>query len=178
MCRSLEKIEIEYGPISILKDISELSNLKVLKLDYIDKNDSDNQNIREFFNTFNLENMKDLAIRYMDISLEQLAILASRDCPKLKHVCLRGCEKLKIDYEILKRMILNFPQIKGIHVAFTIIEITDEQLYQLMEQSGVTIGVGFTRGLQFKKYLKYQVPGSCQKYSDPMLCDFCKLNMF
>ena len=117
--------------------------------------------------------MKELAICYMDISLEHLSILANRHCPNLKHICLLKCEKLKIDDSTLKRMISNAPQLKGIHIHGTTIDLTDEQIYQLMELSGVTIGVGFQRGLQFQKYLKYHVPGSVKKYSHRIDCHLC-----
>ena len=117
--------------------------------------------------------MKELAICYMDISLEHLSILANRHCPNLKHICLLKCEKLTTDDSTLKRIISNAPQLKGIHIHGTTIDLTDEQVYQLMEQSGVTIGVGFQRGLQFQKYLKYHVPGSVKKYSHRIDCHLC-----
>ena len=180
LCQSLEEIQIRYGPISNLKGLSELFNLKLLKLYYIAGNDSDNQKSQKFsnfFKTLDLENMKDLAISHMDISLEHLTILANRHFPNLKHICLFWCEKLKIDEGTLKKMISNSPQLKGIHIDETKIELTDEQLYDLMEQSGVTIGVGSTRGQQFKKYLRYQLPGSVEKYSHRIECNLCGYTM-
>ena len=71
----------------------------------------------------------------------------------------------------------NAPQLKGIHIHGTTIDLTDEQVYQLMEQSGVTIGVGYSRGLQFEKYLKYHVPGSVKKYSHIVDCQICGQSM-
>ena len=56
-CQSLEDVQIKYGPISILKDISKLSNLKLLQLDQIGRYDSEHQKsqmISKFFEAFDI----------------------------------------------------------------------------------------------------------------------------
>ena len=66
---------------------------------------------------------------------------------------------------------MNCPQLKRIHFENTMIELSDEQLYQLMEQSGITIGIGHERRAQFEKYVRYQYPGKAR--TQFINCHFC-----
>ena len=167
-CQSLEKIEIQNGPISILKELSKVSNLKSLKLYDVGVFDSHNlksQEIRHFFKNFDFDNIEDFGICFMDISMENFTILTSHHFPNMNHICLSQCEKLKFDEEILKKMISNAPKLVSIAITGTTIDLTEEKLYQLMEQSRVKLGVGIEKRQQFTKYLRYQIPGNAKKYS-------------
>ena len=178
-CQSLEDVQIKYGPISILKDISKLSNLKFLQLDqigrydYSESEDQKSQMISNFFEAFDFDTMKGLALCEMDISLEHLTTLANRKCPKLDYLCLAGCRQLKIDEGILKRMISNSPQLKEIHTDDEGIDLTDEQLYQFMKHSGVKFRISTERIQQLEKFMRYKFLGCAKTYFKLIHCYMC-----
>ena len=176
VCQSLEKIEIQDGPITILKDLSKLSNLKSLKLYSIGVFESQNLKAQEtshFFKKFDFDTIEDFCIWDMDISSENFTILTNRHFPNLNHICFSGCEKLKFDAGTLKKYISNAPKLVSIDMTDNMIDLTDEQLYQLMEQSRVEFGVGIEKRQQFMKYLRYQIPGNAKKYSQNIGCQLC-----
>ena len=180
VCQSLEKIEIQDGPITILKDLSKLSNLKSLKLYSIGVFESQNLKAQEtshFFKKFDFDTIEDFCIWDMDISSENFTILTNRHFPNLNHICFSGCEKLKFDAGTLKKFISNAPKLLSIDMKCSIIDLTDEQLYQLMEKSRVKFGVGYPRRQQFMKYLKYQIPANAKKCSQNIGCQLCGFKM-
>ena len=163
-----------------MKDLSELSNLKLLKLDNIGVFESQNlksQEINNFFEKFDFQTIEDFGTCSMDISMENFTILANRHFPNLNHICFSGCEKLKFDAGTLKKYISNAPKLVSIDMTGNMIDLTDEQLYQLMEQSRVEFGVGIEKRQQFMKYLRYQIPGNAKKYSQNIGCQLCGFKM-
>ena len=172
MCQSLKRIEIEYGSRLIFKNISVVPKLKFLKLDSIE--DDRSKDISSLFEKLDLEAMEELAIFNSNVSLENFISLANRKCPKLKHICFDGCTELKLDEHALKKMISNSPQLELIHVMDSDIDLTNEQLYQLQEQNGVSIGVSNEKEQQLKKYKRYKFPKSAKNYSILEMCVLCK----
>ena len=179
VCQSLEKIRIEKGPIVTLKDIAKLSNLKSIHFENIGafgNHIEKSQIMNQLFDTIDFNTIEELGLPVMDVSQQSLEFLANRNCPSLKHICFRGCINLKFDDETLKRLISNSPQLKEICLSDTFIRLTDEQLYQLMEQSRVRIGIGNARKGQLQKYVRYQNPGNENPYlqSEFSQCYVCK----
>ena len=176
MSQSLKRIEIENGSRLILKNISVVPKLKFLKLDSIVNHRS--KDISFLFEKLDLEAMEELAIFNINISLENFTSLANRKCPKLKHICFDGCTELKLDEHALKKMISNSPQLELIHVMDSDIDLTNEQLYQLKEQNGVSIGVSNEKDQQLKKFKRYKLQNSAPKYSPLIICELCNLPFY
>ena len=90
---------------------------------------------------------------------------------------LSAVKSNKFAHEIpIKKMISNSPQLKSFHIEN--VDMTDEQLYHLMEQFGVTITVGYKRKQDFEKYISYQWPENIEKYSSRRIfCKICEVDM-
>ena len=178
MCQTLQNISIKNGSVPTLKGINELNNLKFLKLNNIlDSDPTFSQEVSTLFEVLDLEAMEKLAIWNMNITLENFSTLANRQCPKLKDICFIDCEKLKLDEKAIGRMISNFPQLERIHMRDAVVDLTIEQLYQLMErmeQIGVVVGVGYGIRKQLEKYKRYHFPKSEKKHSRMVECVVCE----
>ena len=143
ICKCLEELEIQGGPSSLLRGITELSKLKSLILNHIDWDEDFSLNINTLFSDLDLNSIEYFGMSLINVSLENFMLLANRQCPNLKVICFRDCHDLKLDESALKTLISNFPKQERIHLLHTRIDLTDEQLRNFQRQSGVTIGLGY-----------------------------------
>ena len=162
ICKCLEELEIQGsgGPSSLLKGITELSNLRVLYLNDIGWDYELSKNITNLFDNLDLNCIEYFGTYRMNITLENFMILANRQWPSLEVVCFYHCYDLKLDENTLKTLISNSPELEKIHLADTKVDLTDEQVLNFQNQSGVTIGLGYTRDQKL--------------YSNADFCEICR----
>ena len=173
-CQNLETLKVGiFGNYQMNKKeveaIARLPKLKKIELSHSieddilreDVNPEENSVLNSFVTNVNLDEMKHLSLMgNSGFNIETMNCLANRSCPNLAILDLEHCDNLKLNTEVLKKLVKNCPKLEILNISGVedVDNVSDEFMYHVWSKNGLIIKADHEKLYSLHKYIKYNFP--------------------